>query len=110
MAQKRNLDSDSGSSRLCPTFGDEVELSKISEMQSKATVHGVVIELSPVKDSRTKTRKWFDGEIADEQSAVHFVSFDPKLWQAMDKSREDKSVVALKNCSTSTEVTAYTQL
>ena len=52
-----------------------------------------------MKDNRTKTQKWFDGEIADELSAVHFLSFNPKLWQAMDKSRRDKSVVALKNCS-----------
>lgn len=80
-------------------MGDEIELSKISEAQSKATVHGVVVRLSPLKDNLEGTLKWFDGEIAENQSVVHFVSFDTKLWNAMDKSHEEKSVVVMKNCS-----------
>ena len=48
---------------------------------------GVVIGLSPVKDNRAKTWKWFDGEITNEESVVHFVAFDPKLWHAMEKSK-----------------------
>ena len=102
MAQKRRLDSANGSSpskRVCPTVGDEIELSKISEVQPKATIHGVVVGLSPLKDNRAATLKWFDGEIADSESVVHFVSFDSRLWQAMDKSREEKSAIALRNCS-----------
>lgn len=38
-----------------------------------------------MKDDRAETLKWFDGEIADDESVVHFVSFDFKLWNAMDK-------------------------
>ena len=102
MAQKRKLDSAKGSGpskRVCPATGDEVELSKISEAQPKATIHGVVVGISPVKDNRAQTKKWFDGEIADDESVVHFVSFDSRLWHAMDKSREERSAVVLKNCS-----------
>ena len=76
MAQKRSLESakrSSPSKRVYPTVGDEVELSKISEAQSKATVHGVVVGLSPLKDNRAGTLKWFDGEIADDDSVVYFV-------------------------------------
>ena len=82
MAQKRNLDAAEGSSpckRVCPTVGDEVEISKILEAQPKATVHRVVVKLSAVKDNRTKTKKWFDGEIADSETVKHFVSFDSRL-------------------------------
>ena len=102
MAQKRSLDSANGSSsskRVYPTVADEIELSKISEAQPKATVHGVVVGLSPLKDNRAATLKWFDGEITDNESVVHFVSFDSRLWQAMDKSREEKSAIVLKNFS-----------
>ena len=73
-------------------------ISKILEAQPKATIHGVVVGLSPVKDNRTQTRKWFNGEIADE-SVMHFVSFDSRLWHVMDKSREEGSPIVLKNCS-----------
>ena len=76
-----------------------MEISKILEAQPKATVHGVVVGLSPVKDSRTKTRKWFDGEIANSETVKHFVSFDSRLWHAMDKSHEERSAIVLKNCS-----------
>ena len=58
---------------MCPTVADEIELSKISEAQPKATAHGVVFGLSPLKDSRIATLKWFDGENTDE-SVMHFIS------------------------------------
>ena len=89
MAQKQSLDSAKGgspSTRVCPTVGDEVEISKISETQPKATIHGMPVRLSPVRDNRTQTRKWFDGEIADNESVMHFVSFDSRLWHVMNKS------------------------
>ena len=91
MAQKQSLDSAERSSpckRVCPTVGDEVEISKILEAQPKATVHGVVVGLSPVKDNRTKTRKWFDGEIADSETVKHLVSFDSGLWHADHVKKE----------------------
>ena len=58
-----------------------------------------MVGLSPVKDNRTKTRKWLDGEIADSETVKHFVPFDSRLWHAMDKSRKERSAIVLKNCS-----------
>ena len=53
------------SSRVCSTTGDKVEISNICEAKWSATVHGVVLQLSPVKNNKLGTRKWFDGQICD---------------------------------------------
>ena len=87
MAQKQSLDSAERSSpckRVCPTVGDEVEISKILEAQPKATVHGVVVGLSPVKDNRKEMIWWWDCWQWDR----HFVSFDSGLWHANHVKKE----------------------
>ena len=98
MAQKPD-EGAAGPSRVCATTGDEVEISSVCEAKRSATVHGVVLQLSPVKDNKLKSRKWFDGQICDGKSALRMVSYDAKLWGAMDKSREEQRPIALRNCS-----------
>ena len=86
------------SSRVCATTGDEVEISNVCEAKCSATVHGVVLQLSPVKNNKLGTRKWFDGQICDWKSVVRMVSYNAKHWGAMEKSKE-QSPIALCNCS-----------
>lgn len=68
---------------MCSTTGDEVEIS-ICEAKRSDTVHGVVLQLSPVKNKLGK-RKWFDGQICDGKSVVRMVYY-AKHWGAMEKS------------------------
>ena len=104
MAQtKTTVDEDEvavgSSSRVCSTTGDEVETSNVCEAKRSATVHGVVLQLFPVKNNKLGTRKWFDGQICDGKSVVRMVSYDTKHWGAMEKSKEEQSPIALRNCS-----------
>ena len=62
-------------------------------------MHGVVLQLSPVKN-KLGMRKWFDGQICDGKSVVvRMVSYDTKHWGAMEKSKEEQSPIDLHNCS-----------
>jgi hypothetical protein len=104
MAQKENTDKQvegavGPSSRLCATTGDEVEISNVCEAKRSATVHGVMLQLSPVKNKKLGTRKWFDGQICDGKSVLRMVSYDAKYWGAMEKSKEEQSPIALRNCT-----------
>ena len=62
-------------------------------------MHGVVVSLSPIKESaKNKEKKYFNAQIADDKKVVRMVSFDPKLWPNMEQSKEDHSSIALVNC------------
>ena len=74
-----------------------MEISNVYEAKRSATVHSVVLQLSPLKN-KLGTRKWFDGQICDGKSVVHMVSYDAKRWGAMEKSKEEQSPIALCNC------------
>ena len=74
MAQENVQDgAKAGPSRVCAT-GENVEISNIFEAKRNATVHGVMLQLSPVKDNKLKTREWFDGQICDGKFVVCMVS------------------------------------
>ena len=65
---------------------------------SNATVHGVVMEVSPVRPSRKNPEvKYFSGKLSDGQKVVRIISFEPKLRSVLDKSREERKPVALVN-------------
>ena len=69
---------------------------------SNATVHGVVMEVSPVRPSRKNPEvKYFSGKLSDGQKVVRMISFEPKLRPVLDKSREERKPVALVNCKVS---------
>ena len=62
-----------------------------------ATVHWVVVELSPVMTSvRSPGRKYFKGKVTDGSKVARVVCFDPKL---LEKCKEEGEAVALVNCS-----------
>ena len=69
---------------------------------SNATVHGVAMEVSPVRPSRKNPEvKYFSGKLSDGQKVVRMISFEPKLRPVLDKSREERKPVALVNCKVS---------
>ncbi len=65
---------------------------------SEVNIHGVVTQLSPVKVSRTSKKKYFDGKLTDGKKTMRIVSFEPELRSDMDKSRLERSPVAILNC------------
>ena len=75
------------------------QVSDIAQPKRNTTVHGVVVSLSPIKDSsKNREKKYFDAQIADDKKVMCVVSFDPKLWPTMEPSKEDQSSIALVNC------------
>ena len=73
----------------------------VSEIEShdNATVHGLVVELSPVKESRTNPDcKYFNAKISDGKRVARFISFHPQLRQPMDKYRQESKSIALSAC------------
>ena len=55
----------------------ELEVSEINNEVSSATVHGVLVELSPIKKSRDM--EYFEGKVSDGKEVRRLVSFEPKL-------------------------------
>ncbi len=73
----------------------------VSEIEShdNATVHGLVVELSPVKESRNNPDcKYFNAKISDGKRVARFISFHPQLRQPMDKYRQESKSIALSAC------------
>ena len=61
------------------------------------TVHGRVTVLIEVKESRSGTTKYFRGRLADDEKDVPIISYEPKLWPRLQKSKEEGSSVALED-------------
>ena len=61
---------------------------------------GMVVEVSPIKASRKNPDvKYFSGKITDGKKVARVISFDPKLRSILEKSREEKTSLALVNCN-----------
>ena len=77
-------------------------MSEIAE-SGGAAVHGVVMNLSPVKESKKNTSvQYFHGTISDGRKSVRVVSFDPPLRLSLQLSRTKRSSVAVVNCQVKT--------
>jgi len=66
----------------------------VSEMEEEdnATVHGMVLEVSPVKQSRNNPEvKYFSAKISDGKKVARMISLETKLRSALEKSREECS-------------------
>ena len=65
----------------------------VSEMEedTNVTVHGVVVELSPVKTSNKDAKiKYFSGRVSDGKKAARVICFEPDLRPSLERFREDK--------------------
>ena len=58
-----------------------MDVSDIDSAIDKATVHGVVTELSPRQSFARKnsTSKYFSGSVSDDKQDIRLVSLSPKL-------------------------------
>ena len=76
----------------------DYEVSNMIEEDS-ATVHGVVVDLSPIKSSRNNPAvKYFNARISDGKKSARVVSFEPKLRPSLETSQMEGSTVAIVNC------------
>lgn len=77
----------------------ELDVSDIKESCDSATVHGVVVELSPVKASqKDSAKKYYTGKLSDGKKTVKLVSFDLSSHAVFDKSHANSSAVRVENC------------
>ena len=82
-------------------ISNKIWFDSVSDMrqETNATVHGVVLELSPIKSSRNNPdMKYFNGSITDGTKVACMVCFEPKLRASLEKFRETGESVSLVNC------------
>lgn len=65
----------------------ELDVSRIKKEESSATVHGVLVELSPMKRRKSDVQ-YFEGKITDGKEVCRFVSFEPKLFKGNGEYKE----------------------
>ena len=71
----------------------EFDVSSINGEVQSATVHGRVLELSPVKASiKNEDVKFFDCKLTDRKEVCRMVSFEPKVWSEIDE------LISVVNC------------
>ena len=69
-----------------------------------AQVEGVIVDLSPLKRSRSKESKvYFDGHLSDEKQQIRFVGFSDKLHEDLSKFHQKKEPVLLRGTAISTK-------
>uniref|UniRef100_A0A1X7T4H9 Uncharacterized protein n=1 Tax=Amphimedon queenslandica TaxID=400682 RepID=A0A1X7T4H9_AMPQE len=66
-------------------------VSELKDTCSKVVIHGVITKLSPMKQSSSSKRKYFDGWVTDDQGLKRFVSFSTALIDKMKKAQQDTS-------------------
>ena len=66
------------------------------EPSTSAVVHGVISSLSPIKKGRKS--KYFHGCVSDGKRSMRFVSFSERQLDSMEKFKESKRPVELKDC------------
>ena len=73
----------------------------VSELKqaSTASVHGALLQLSPIKTSRkNKDIKYFDAQISDGLKIARLVSFDSSLHSDMKKMKDNSETINVTNC------------
>ena len=73
------------------------DVSNIEE-EENATVHGVVLELSPMKTShKNQDIKYFNGKLSDGKKMARLISFEPncKLRPSLEKNQKKKRILWL---------------
>ena len=78
--------------------GEEIEFD-VSDMHvaKHAKVHGVMTEISPMKESR-KGSKYSNGTISDGKTSACFVCFDKKMYEKLSSISAIKKSLVASNC------------
>ena len=75
----------------------------MEEEEGQTTVHGVMVEETPIRTSRKNPAiKYFSGKKSDGKKSPQVIHFNQKLRPLMEKSLEEKKSVALVNCKVKT--------
>ena len=78
---------------------DDVEVSEVESASARATVHGIITELSPVKSSRkNESIKYFNAKISDGKKSMRVVSYSPGIRNDLEESRVNTAPISLVNC------------
>ena len=79
---------------------EELDVSDLNAETSCATVHGAILELSPVKVSRkNRDVKYFEAKLTDGKKVARLVSFEPKLHKDLEKLKDSNESVSCVNCN-----------
>lgn len=86
-------------SKMSQELSNDFDVSQIEE-GAGVTVHGVVVDLSPIKSSRTNPDlKYFSGKLSDGKTVARMISFHPQLRPSFEESRKKRSSIAMVNCT-----------
>lgn len=79
---------------------EEDQFEDLGEMtlSKSAKVHGVISELSPMKNTAAGTSKYFHGQLTDGKTRRRIFGFDSKIHQRLADFHQSKEAVALTNC------------
>ena len=70
------------------------------ELHGNAQVEGVIVELSPLKKTKTDDSKYyFDGRLSDDAQTLRFIGFSDKLHDDLTEFHQKREPVLLKNCN-----------
>lgn len=76
----------------------EFEVSDMEE-EDGATVHGMVVELTPVKCSMNNSDvSYFAGKLSDGKKVARIISFKPELRTSLEEAKVAGTPVAIVNC------------
>lgn len=89
---------------------NEFDVSDIDSAFERATVHGVITELSPVKPSRKNDQiKYFHAKITDGKKTMRVISISPSLRTELEEFRLQTSPIAFVNCQIKETPSEYRQ-
>ena len=97
------LEKETASALTTPTvMPAEFEPADLVMPGENITVHGILIDLSPLKSGRNAPfTKYFTGRISDGKKSLRFVSFDAKMRSEMEKYHQEPLAIANCNIKTS---------
>lgn len=77
-----------------------LDVSDLNVATSSAIVHGAIIEVSPIKQSRkNKDIKYFKAKLTDGKKVARMVSFEPAFHKEIQKFKDNEETVSVTNCN-----------
>ena len=77
---------------------DDVK-AEVESASARATVHGIITKLSPVKSShKNESINYFNAKISDGKKSMRVVSFSPGIRNEFEESCVNAAPISLVNC------------
>lgn len=74
------------------------DLDSVDKPTQHAKVHGVILELSPMKPNRSRSCTYFDGQISDGKKKTRLVGFDEDKHKILAEYHAKREPIALEDC------------